>query len=215
MTATDTAKKRANFLLRYVLQSLAVILILAILVRTFLISSYVMSGWSMLPSVWPGDFLLAGKWNLAKVERGDVVVLHCPHQKDHICLKRVVGLAGDRIEFRGGLLVVNGQTATYQPVSADVQMEVVAGKSWLIWPAPFTGRTRTEDEAPVVVPPHSLYLLNDKRSDSEDSRTWGPVKSDLLEARALRVWLSLDWFDGDEVRTWPRLRWARMLRSID
>ncbi len=214
MNSTDTLRKQANFLLRYALQSFAVILILAVLVRTFLFSSYVMSGWSMLPSIWPGDFLIAGKWNLTSIHRGDVVILHCPHVKDRICLKRVVGLAGDRIEFKGGLLVVNGQPAIYQPVSNDVQLEMVAGESWLIWPAPFTGQTEPDGE-PVIVPPHSLYLLNDKRSDPEDSRTWGPVKSELLEARALRVWLSLDWYEGDEVRSWPRVRWPRMLRSID
>jgi signal peptidase I len=215
MSSTDTAKKQANFLLRYALQSFAVILILAIFVRTFLISSYVMSGWSMLPSVWPGDFIIAGKWNLTSIERGDVVVLRCPHAKERICLKRVVGLPGDRIEFRGGLLYVNGTAATYLEVSPEVQMERVAGGSWLVWPAPFTGKTGEFDGPPVVIPPDHLYLLNDKRSDGEDGRTWGPVKSDLLEARALRVWLSLDWYEGNEVRSWPRIRWPRLLRSID
>lgn len=215
MSSTDTAKKQANFLLRYALQSFAVILILAVLLRTFLISSYVMSGWSMLPSVWPGDFLLAGKWGMAEIERGDVVILRCPQARDRICLKRVVGLAGDRIEFHGGLLVVNGQAAAYKKVTDEVQMEDVAGSSWVIWPAPFTGQTDQAEAAPVVVPPRSLYLLNDKRSDPEDSRSWGPVKSDLLEAKALRIWLSLDWYDGKEVRSVPRVRWPRMLRSID
>jgi signal peptidase I len=215
MSSTIAAKKQANFLFRYALQSFAVILILAIFVRTFLVSSYVMSGWSMLPSVWPGDFLVAGKWKMTSIERGDVVILRCPQVKDRICLKRVVGLAGDRVEFRDGLLHVNGQAASYQNVAAEVQMELVSGQSWLIWPAPFTGKTGLTEGDPVVVPPDHLYLLNDKRSDREDSRAWGPVKSDLLEARALRVWLSLDWYEGDQVRSWPRVRWPRMLRSID
>lgn len=215
MSPTMTAKKQVNFLLRYALQSFTVILIVAILVRTFLISSYVMSGWSMLPSVWPGDFLVAGKWKLSSVERGDVVILRCPQVKERICLKRVVGLPGDRLEFRDGQLHVNGKPSSYQKVTDEVQMEQVFGESWLIWPAPFTGKTGMTEGDPVVVPPDHFYLLNDKRSDREDSRAWGPVKSDLLEAKALRVWLSLDWYEGEQLRSWPRVRWPRMLRSID
>lgn len=210
MSSTDTAKKRADFLLRYALQSFAIVIILAVLLRTFLISSYVMSGWSMLPSIWPGDFIVAAKVGASRPERGAVVVLRCPNSRDRICLKRVVGVSGDRIEFRAEGLWVNGQPAVYQPVADGVSLEAVAGESWLIWPS--LNATKME---PVIVPPGHVFLLNDKRSDQEDSRHWGPVRAEEIEARALRVWLSLDWYDGDRVRTWPRVRWPRLLRSID
>lgn len=207
---TDIGKQRANFLLRYTLQSLAIILIAAILIRTFLISSFVMSGWTMLPNIWPGDFLLAAKWGISKIQRGTVVALRCPQAKDTICLKRVVGLPGDRIEFQDGLLTVNGERAVQRKVSDQVVGEQVAGGHWMIWPQ---GAAPTAD--PVVVPPGEVFLLNDKRESDLDSRTWGPVSMSLLEARALRIWLSLDWYDDGVVRSWPRVRWERLLRSID
>jgi signal peptidase I len=208
-SATDTAKKQYEFLLRYVLQSAGIILISAVLLRVFFVSSYVMAGTGMLPSVWPGDFLVAFKWSTPK--RGDVAALRCPGAKERTCLKRVIGVEGDRIEFLAGQLVVNGQPSRLRKVSAELAVEQVGKQSWVIWPQSTAGATV---EA-LVIPPGQVYLLNDKRSDNEDSRSWGPISDDELEGKVRFVWLSLDWFEGSKVRNWPRPRWHRMLRSID
>lgn len=208
---TDTAKKQLNFLVRYTLQSAAAIVFLAVLVRVFFISSYFMSGASMLPSVWPGDFLVAVKWGVARPERGAVVALRCPGAKDRTCLKRVVGIEGDRVEFKAGQLVLNGEASRVRKVSEALAVEKVGADSWVIWPP----ATPEESREALVVPPGHVYLLNDKRADGEDSRNWGPVSTGELEARVRFVWLSLDWFEGKKVRAWPRPRWHRMLRSID
>jgi len=199
---------QVNFLLRYSLQSFGVVVLLAALLRIFFFSSFVMSGESMLPSVWTGDFLLGTKWGLSRVVRGDVVVLRCPAGRDKLCLKRVVGLPGDRVEFRDGRLILNGESAEYR-MQGVFAMERVGGRAWPVWPEV------SFDLAPIVVPPDSYFLLNDKRLDRDDSRTWGIVTRDLLQARVRRVWLSLDWVDGNHVRTWPRVRWSRLMRAID
>jgi signal peptidase I len=213
MSKTDSAKKQADFVVRYALQSFGMILLLAILIRTFLLSSYVMSGASMLPGIWPGDFLVGFKWRLVEPHRGEVVILKCPNQKERICLKRVVGIAGDRIEFKAGHLVVNGQTAKFKALGGEFGQESVESSSWPVWPGT---DAMPNSKEPVIVPPQYVYVLNDKRQDSDDSRSWGPLPTELLEARASRVWLSLDWFEKDgQVRSWPRVRWSRMLRSID
>lgn len=213
MSATDTARKQFQFLLRYSLQSAATILILAILIRVFFISSYVMSGASMLPSVWPGDFLVAAKWSAESPRRGDVVAIRCPGSRDKTCLKRVAGVPGDRIEFLGGHLVVNGEPAFLSRVSQEITIERVAGREWTIWPA--SENSTPYPTAPTIVPPDHVYLLNDKRSDPEDSRRWGSRPRNEIEARVKYVWLSLDWYEGRQVRSWPRIRWPRLLRRID
>lgn len=204
------ASAKKDFLFRYALQSFGIVLILALLMRTFLFSSYVMSGSGMLPSIWPGEFLIASKLRVKELRRGDVVALHCPSAKDHLCLKRVVAIPGDRVEFHNGRLEVNTIPAQYRR-KGPFETEIVSGVSWAIWPA----KDESKDPEPVVVPPQAVYLLNDKRSDRDDSRTWGPVTMDLLEARVLRVWMSLEWYDKDHVRTWPRVRWSRLFRSVD
>ena len=198
-----SSKQEFNFLIRYTLQSASIIVLLAVLVRVFLVSSYVMSGASMLPSVWPGDFIIAYKWSVWSPKRGDVVALHCPGARDRTCLKRIIGIGGDRIEFRAGQLVVNGEASRMRKVSPELAVENLGTKSWIIWPPDEAGQS----VEPLVVPPGQVYLLNDKRSDVEDSRTWGPVSTDELEAKVRFVWLSLDWFEGSKVRSWPRPRW--------
>lgn len=212
MTATDTHRKQLDFLIRYSLQSAGFIVILAVLIRVFLVSSYVMSGASMLPSVWPGDFLVAAKWSLGAPKRGEVVALRCPGGKDAICMKRVVGTPGDRVEFNDGVLFINGEAGVQKKVTEELAVERFSGRAWVVWLA----QDSPKDTAPLVVPPRHVYLLNDKRTDAEDSREWGPVSLDELEGRVRYVWLSLDWYDKDgQLRSWPRIRWQRMLRSID
>ncbi len=209
MGSTKDQVIHVNFLLRYSLQAFGFILLLAIFVRTFVLSSLVMSGAAMLPSIWPGDFLLAAKWGLKSVRHGEIVAMRCPQSPDKLCLKRVIGLPGDRIEIRLGHLVINGHESQERRMGPIVT-EVTVGGSWAVWPD-----TESHNLRPVVVPPQMVFLMNDKRSDQDDSRSWGPVSMELIEARAVRIWLSLDWFDGERVRSWPRIRWTRLLRGID
>ncbi len=74
-----------------------------------------MAGQSMLPNVWPGDFLVGANWRTQDLKRGEVVVLRCPFATEQICLRRVVGLAGDRVEFDQGVLKINGERAALTP----------------------------------------------------------------------------------------------------
>ncbi len=189
--SVESNKKQARFFLRYALQSFGALLLLAILMRFFLFSSYAMSGSSMSPSVLPGDFLVGFKWRVRHLERGEVVVLRCPNSKERICMRRVVALEGDRVEFPNGQLVVNGRPS----VSGD-------------------GIARDAQLKPVIVPPQHVYLLNDRRSELDDSRVWDSVPIELIEARLGLIWISFEWIEAGQVRSWPRLRWERILRTV-
>jgi signal peptidase I len=140
-----------------------------------------------------------------------VVALRCPPLRDKLCLKRVVGIPGDRIEFRAGRFVLNGQEAQHRPIGT-FETEIFSQGSWPIWAevAPTASATA------LVVPPGAVFVLNDKRSDREDSRSWGAIPQDLIEGVVMRVWMSLDWFESDgRVRSWPRVRWARLLHKVE
>ncbi len=208
MKPLQSPRRRNQFLLRYTLQSLAAILILAVLLRTFIFSSLVMSGAGMLPSVLPGEFLLGLRRHFSEVKRGDVMTVRCPPQRERLCLKRVIGLPGDRVEFHADGLIVNGHLATYRALGV-FENEAVEGTSWVIWPE----KGGFAASATVVLPRH-VYLLNDKRSDHDDSRVCGPVPLDLVESKIIFVWMSLDWYDEERVRSWPRLRWNRLFWRV-
>lgn len=201
-----------SFVVRNALQILAVVILIAFVLRTFFISSYSVSTWSMLPNIWPGDFIVGYRTGLSRPERGQTVALRCPTAREQLCLRRVIGIPGDRIEFNESGLVINGENVGYKPVSKDLGQEYYGHRSWSIWPDAVrsSGSSR-----PVVIAPGHVYLLNDKRSDLDDSRVWGPVSTTYMEAKVGLVWLSLDWYENDQVKNWPRVRWTRMLRSID
>ena len=102
--------------------------------------------------------------------RGDLVVLDDPTGGGGLIVKRVVALAGDRVEFDDGRLVLDG--AVVDEPYADLRH--VDG----VFAGPF---------APV--PPGHVYVLGDNRGDSVDSRTFGPVPATLVAGRiTARVW---------------------------
>ncbi|MGE4133243.1 MAG: signal peptidase I [Bdellovibrionales bacterium] len=211
MSATDAQRKQWSFVLRSALQAMGLIVIPGLLIRAFFVSSFYMAGSSMLPSVWPGDFMVAVKWKPERVHRGDIVVIKCPGAEDSSCLKRVVGLPGDRVEITNHKLFINGQETMAERLTEELGVERVQGQSWTIWVSPLP----LDDLSPLIVPPGHAFLLNDKREIGEDSRLWGPVPIPTITAKAKTIWFSLDWFDGEQVREWPRVRWSRILRSAN
>ena len=108
---------------------------------------------SMAPTVSPGDHLLLDKRHPGDVVPGAVVVVHDP-LGDGLIVKRVVAVAGDSIGFEDGVLVRNARPVT-EPYTTDFLDGVYYG--------------------PDVVPAGMVYLLGDHRTDSVDSRAFGPV----------------------------------------
>jgi len=199
------SNRRQSFLFAYSTKVLLVVLTMALLIRALFVSAFVIQTEAMIPTLEAGDFILA--WKTFDPHRGDIVILNCP-DNGNSCIKRVVGLPGDRVEIHKQRLIVNAHPAEYEKMAsdgADVNLiERWQDNSWLI----SIDSGMPSEMAPVVVPPDQLFLLNDHRSDLSDSRQWGPVSKFQLEAKAWRIWLSIDW-------TKNRLNWRRLLGHID
>lgn len=159
----------------------------------------------MEPAVVPGDFVVAIK--LFQPKRGDVVLLPCPDNDTRTCIRRIVGLEGDRIEIVKQRLFLNDAQAEYDKsnvvAGSAILLERSFGRDWDIIIDPET----PTDFAPTVVPPGHVFLLNDRRSDASDSRTWGVVSVTAIEARAWFIWLSIDWARN-------RVNWNRILQGV-
>lgn len=129
---------------------LALIVFLAL---TFALQHAVVEGESMLPNFERGERLLVNKlaFRWRAPARGDVVVFHAPGGLNKEFIKRVVGLPGERVEIRDGLVYVNGQLLDepWQPIRDHTAFP------------------------PYVVPPGQVFVLGDNRPNSNDSRTWG------------------------------------------
>lgn len=128
------------------------------------------SGPSMAPALHDGDFVCVLRLGAAPA-RGDIVLAAVGGKW---AVKRVVGLAGDAIDWRGGRPFRNGSPAD---------------GAWRLAPA---GRPSGADRPPpVTVPPGHLYLLGDNRDASDDSRRWGPVPDTAIVGRVLFRWSTL------------------------
>lgn len=105
-------------------------------------------------------------------ERGDIVVFNPPPQEgsDKPFIKRVIGLPGERVTFRGGDVYVNGVVLDEEYIPDDVATDCNGG-----------GNCR------VTVPPEHVYVLGDNRENSEDGRAFGPIDTDAIIGKA---WLS-------------------------
>jgi signal peptidase I len=149
-------------------------LTVAILVKTFLIQAFFIPSGSMEPTLKPGDRVLVNKlsYELHSIHRGDIVVFKRPPSEPNPAIndliKRVIGLPGDRIEARQGMVYINGQALSepYLPPGTVT-----------------TGLPLT------TVPAGQYFVLGDNRGDSADSRVIGPIARHLIVGRAfIRVW---------------------------
>lgn len=208
---------RFRFLLREYAESLVIAIGLALLVRAFVLTAFHIPTSAMAPTLLPGDFILAYRLPFGvhvagmhmggrPPERGEVVVFRCPQNTKNHCVKRVMGLPGDRLQIVKKRLFINGQSAEYsastrvdggirfEETFPQFQSEIIVSEDGGL-----------PDLAAVIVPPGHVYMLGDSRDEGEDSRNWGPVPLSSLQARVLWIWMSFDWKgQGFNVR-WDRL----------
>ncbi len=148
-------------------------LLVAFVVKTFLVQAFYIPSPSMVPTLEVDDRVLVNKlsYKLHEVNRGDVVVFEkLPEEHGAIkdLIKRVVAVEGDTVESRGDTLYVNDQ-AVSEPFRNSAE----------IGPA-VTKRT---------IPQNQVFVMGDNRRNSSDSRVFGPIDEDRIVGRAfVKIW---------------------------
>jgi signal peptidase I len=124
-------------------------------------------GSSMAPTLHSGELVIVSKlhYQLGEPRPGDVIVFHLPQDPEQEYIKRVIGVAGDRVEISDGQVWVNGQRLD---------------EPYIAHPAVYDGSWTVAEEA--------LFVLGDNRNNSSDSRQWGPVPLDFVVGKALAVY---------------------------
>jgi signal peptidase I len=152
----------------------AVALVLAVGVRTYALQLFYIPSGSMLPTLRVGDRIVVDKlaYRFEPVRRGDVVVFSHPplEPTDYQDLvKRVIGLPGERLALSGGEVYVDGR---------------LLEEPWLPQPPPQTTPSPLDAAYslahPFTVPNGEYFVMGDDRTDSEDSRYFGPIPRDLI-----------------------------------
>lgn len=208
--------------------------LLALIVRSLLLTAYKVPTGSMQPALKPGDFIFVLRpaygfkvpfsniqWGARIPLRGDLVVFSYPNQPQINYVKRIIGVPGDRVELRKGRLFLNEQSVAYDklenskdnpnPQLFDVYLEKTDESPHSVI---FQKEGSAQDFGPLVVPPGEIFLLGDNRDASDDSRYWGTVPISQVEGQVLFIWLSLDWQNKWGGNVYPRLRWKRLFSGV-
>lgn len=174
--------------IREVVETVVVALMIALVIRTFVVEVFVVEGSSMHPNLASGDRLLVNKfvYRFRTPQAGEVIVFDYPvtrrssgfGRSTRRFIKRVIAVAGDEVEMRDGVVYVNGEPLPepYNPIRDETS-----------WP-------------PTVVPPQSVWVLGDNRPNSSDSRSFGEVPLDKIKGEAF-------------FRFWPPNHWGSLLPS--
>jgi signal peptidase I len=151
-------------------------------VITFAIQTVHVIGLSMYPSLDDNDYLIANKldFRLHPPSRGDIIIMRDPYDSSKDFIKRVIALPDEEMLIKDGHVYINGHLLNEPYLRTDEPWNNNAN-----WPAPGT---------PEAGQPHKLlsnqyFVMGDNRNASSDSRVFGPVARDRIEARAwLRIW---------------------------
>ena len=149
------------------LRDLIISLAISAFIIIFLYQPVKVEGTSMMPSLEDQERIFVNKfvYRLEAIERGDVVVFRYPRDPSKSYIKRVIGIAGDRIRIDGGEVYVNGTELDEQYVPSEY------------------ADSRSYPE--IVVPANSYFVLGDHRSMSNDSRDFGSVNQNYIYGKAV------------------------------
>ncbi len=156
-----------------IFETVIVAIVAVTLVRAFVVQPFVVSGASMEPTFFNGNYLLVDEltYMFREPERGEVIVFRYPGDPKSFYIKRIIGLPGERI------VVEKGSVSAYRG-EEEIELE----ESYL-------GGRVTQGSFEVVLGEEEFFVMGDNRNFSFDSRNWGPLnRDDVIGVVRVRLW---------------------------
>ena len=146
--------------------------LLSLVIITFVVQAFYIPSGSMEPTLMVDDRILVAKfmYRFEPVHRGDVIVFRYPLNPQRDFVKRVIGLPGDRVQLKDGVVHLDGT--------------VLSEKGYTIKPD-------FGNYGPVTVPASQYFVLGDNRNNSEDSRFFGYVPRGNVIGKAIFIYWPL------------------------
>jgi signal peptidase I len=177
-------QQRKKSKLREYVEVIVVSVLLALIVRTYIVQAFRIPSGSMEDTLLVGDFLLVSKflYRFTEPAPGDVVVFKYPLDPKRDFIKRCVAVSGQMVEIRGKALYVDGKAVPNPPRSKFEDHATVALR---------------DNYGPVRVPEGHVFVLGDNRDNSRDSRYWGFLNKKLIKGKAFILYWSWKRMPGD------------------
>jgi signal peptidase I len=196
---------RRKSLFREYAEAILVAVLLALLIRTFVVQAFKIPSGSMIPTLLVGDHILVNKFvfRFTDPRRGDVVVFKYPVDETRDFIKRIIAVGGEDLYIRDQKIYVNCRPpdASCRPIDDP----------WGKWEDRFSGAMTETTQ--VHVPDGSYFVMGDNRNNSQDSRYWGFVKGEKIKGKAFLIYWSWD-SDREDRSLWERVRWSRLGKLI-
>ena len=231
--------------LRALVLNVAPVVIVFLIARVALAEAYRIPSGSMEPTLLIGDWLFVNKLRFgphipftsinlpgyAEPQRRDVAVFVSPDQDPSIritpdqvaptLVKRIVGVAGDTLYMRSGLLYVNGVAEAGRDSIPSLSDSFNIEQPLFVWERKYEikgsrfgqpmDKLTLHNWGPLVVPAGHLFMMGDNRDNSVDSRYYGLVPRANVRGRPTFVYYSFDMDQGvDYFRAITEIRWTRL-----
>jgi signal peptidase I len=233
------------------LKTIVYAIIIALFIRTFFYEPFSIPSASMVPTLLVGDYLFVSKFSYGysryslpfglpllsgrvffrEPQRGDVVVFKLPRDPSVDFIKRIVGLPGDKVQVKDGILNINGQPIKRERLGPFFYEENSRAGAYIQYVETLPNGRRHDiieigDDQPLdntgvfTVPPGTYFMMGDNRDNSADSRDpdsgVGYVPAENIVGRAEFIFFSTNgyahWW---EVWKWPfTIRYSRLFSGI-
>lgn len=237
MAMTGRGASLGRWFLEWI-KSIAVALVVWQVLRIFLVEAFRIPSGSMQNTLLVGDFLFVNKFlygaevpfigkHLPAVRepaRGDIIVFDSV-EEDLKVVKRLVGVPGDTLQMRDGVLFRNSERVSEpyavnsDPDRSEDPLMRARMRDWQVrhyaGPVPADYVPDLHDWGPVVVPAESLFVMGDNRDGSYDGRYWGFLPRVNVRGRPLMVYFSYDAESWESFPFLTEVRWKRLFHAPD
>lgn len=169
-------EREKDTLWKDILEAVILAVILAAVIRIWIIEPFYIPSPSMEPTLYREDRIIVNKvtYRFRSPQRGDVIVFKYPLDPRRNFVKRVIAFEGETIEIRNNYVYINGQRLD----------------------EPYIPRVMVSDFEPVRVPKDHLFVMGDNRNNSDDSRVWGPLNKKYLVGKTVLIYWPPDRLGG-------------------
>ncbi|MCA9666093.1 MAG: signal peptidase I [Myxococcales bacterium] len=235
----DILLKNVSFLrksaLREYAESIGIAVLIALLLRAFVVEAFKIPSGSMIPTLKIGDHIFVNKFTYGikipftnirllprKPERGDVIVFIYPRDEEKDFIKRIVAVGGDTVEVRNNQVYINDKPIKREKLSIKCQYTDgdESRKEFEIHPCFAYQESNGPNSYRVIqdinsfpvgakkrkIPDDHVFVMGDNRDNSHDSRVWGTVPMSHIKGKALIIWWSSGAPEG--------VRWGRFFNLV-